>query len=697
MTVHDFKLIDPLYTLRADGRPLHKPWPVKLILDAEFRWHRRTRVYEKNIELFLAPSRFVRDRLVEQGFDAGKITVLPLFAPQEFFSRQQADGQGGHVLSFGRLDESKDFDDLIRAFAELKIRGLKLKIAGEGPDRGRLEKLIKSLRLEWQIELMGLQSRDQIKKLIAEAEIVVNCSKVHETFGLAALEAMAMGKAIIASKVGAIPELIKHRQNGLLYDAADAGDLKRQLELLLRDGRLRRRLASAARRTANAYRPEAHAKKLIGLFEKLAREHKPRIRLVHTHWIRGIFALTLLALLMTPFYYQKTLPTSAINDAGSFPKLANLYWKNPVLMSEAATLAKWDLLVLDMQAQSNSADAIREIRRLNPRITILAYTTAVEMPTSRLKDVEPSGEGLWHELAKIDDPAWHLKTYKGKEVIFWPGNVMMNLNLKNAQKVSYADALVNFLDQKVISSGLWDGLFFDNVWATADGVNKSIDIDGDGKADSTTKINSFWKLSQADFFQKLRKRIGSSYILIGNGDGNFSQSLNGRMFESFPEYWEGGWTGSMKRYQSAGKSFSPNALIINSDSDNTGNTADYRAMRFGLASALMQNGYYSFDYGPNLREQFWWYDEYDVNLGRPVGAMKNLLSANQAIAAGLWQREFENGLVLVNSTNKSQTAIFDKKYQRISGYQDPKTNSGEIISQVAIPAQDGIILLKLNK
>ncbi|MEK7167805.1 MAG: hypothetical protein AAB791_02265 [Patescibacteria group bacterium] len=66
-----------------------------------------------------------------------------------------------------------------------------------------------------------------------------------------------------------------------------------------------------------------------------------------------------------------------------FPRTANLFWRTPVIDEEVRELAKWDLLALDMSAQQNSAEQIRAIRKLNPSIIILAYTTADEIPRER--------------------------------------------------------------------------------------------------------------------------------------------------------------------------------------------------------------------------------------------------------------------------------------------------------------------------
>jgi|GEM_PF-107132 len=702
MTVHDFKLITPTYALRADGAVLrHKNSRLaNFILKLEFAWQQWLDIYRRNIDLYIAPSNFVKNKLIEAGFEASKIIVIGHFLTPEFAANGRAAAKqpaqaDRYLLAYGRLDESKGFDDLIKAYAEINIAGLKLKIAGSGPEQKNLEKLIGDLQLAGRVELLGQKTRIEIIDLIGGSKAVVNCSKVHETFGLTVLEAMALGKPILASKVGAIPELIKDGDNGLLYQAGDIGDLKRQLQRLAGDKDLRERLGRRARLTASAYSEKKHLAALLDAYSQAAANSKKPIRFINNALINLTAAIAFILLLIIPFYYINIKNGLALVSSGpAYPRLANLYWKNPVTLSDARDLAKWDLLVLDMQAQTNSAEAIREIRRLNPDAIILAYTSANEMPVSRLAAVEPSGAGLWHKLAAGDQPVWHLKTCQGEDIVFWPGNIMMNLGVKDAGGRTYADYLVDFYDREIMSSGLWDGFFFDNAWQTVTQVSQNIDIDADGRADSAAKINQCWQDSYREFFRLLRARLGPRAIIIGNGDGAYQDYLNGRMFEGFPEYWEGGWTGSIKCYQAAADGFKPRINLINSDTSNTGNKYDYQSMRFGLASALLFDGYYSFDYGTQLREQLWWYDEYDADLGEPSSPAKNLLSASTAIQTGVWQRDFSRGLVLINSTDRPQTIDFDAEYEKLRGSQDRETNSGLIINRITLPAQDGIILLK---
>jgi len=256
--------------------------------------------------------------------------------------------------------------------------------------------------------------------------------------------------------------------------------------------------------------------------------------------------------------------------------------------------------------------------------------------------------------------------------------------------------LIDFYVEKVLSTNLWDGLLFDNIWNTVAWVNPNIDIDGDGRYDSESKINQLWQTANRNFFQKLREKIGSQYLIIGNGEGSYGEYTNGRMFESFPEFWEGGWAGSIQRYFEANKNgYQPRLNIINADSDNTGEYLNSSRMRYGLASTLMYNGYYSFDWGTAKREDFWWYDEFEVNLGQPKSTPVNLLDKrNGLIQNSLWQRDFENGIAIVNSTNKPQTINFNQDYEKVKSDQNTDINNGGKINSLTLQPEDGTILLR---
>jgi len=117
-------------------------------------------------------------------------------------------------------------------------------------------------------------------------------------------------------------------------------------------------------------------------------------------------------------------------------------------------------------------------------------------------------------------------------------------------------------------------------------------------------------------------------------------------------------------------------------------------MRFGLASALLDNGYYSFDNGDQSHREIWWYDEYEAYLGEPAGQATNVLNNSKTYAEGLWRRDFKNGLILVNSTNKEYGLDLGGEYEKLHGTQDALTNDGSFVDYVDLAANDGLVLLR---
>jgi hypothetical protein len=373
-------------------------------------------------------------------------------------------------------------------------------------------------------------------------------------------------------------------------------------------------------------------------------------------------------------------------------------WQLNANKTPAYELARYDSVILNMNAHQTHPWLFDELRRLNPDIVILAYTTGVEYPHGNIKNMEPAGHGVWHDMGKGIYEPWKLKTTNGSQVSFWEGNWAMNPTGKNDGGQTYANYIGNFFVDSVLSSGKWDGLLFDTTWNTISWHDENIDIDNDGQKDSPQKIDAAWHEGQKEMLRTMRDRIGDDYLLITNGDGQFSAVNNGRMFESFPEFWEGGWIGSIERYldtDSTTNGFLPRFNIINADTNNSGNFNDYANMRYGLTSTLVGNGYFNFDYGTTDRSFVNYYDEYSVSLGRPVKGAVNLISnIATEIAPGIWQRDFENGISLVNSTTQTRSIQLPGEYEKIHGAQDPYVNSGHVVSDITIPPRDGIILLR---
>jgi len=392
------------------------------------------------------------------------------------------------------------------------------------------------------------------------------------------------------------------------------------------------------------------------------------------------------------------LPQLAFADE-SYPRLANYFLKWELNETEARELSKWDVVILDMENQENNPELIRLMRKLNPNIKILAYITSQE-----IIDNANDYRGAWlrKELSSQIIDEWYLKDEQGNKVVNWPNTSMFNISDKvgaNLQGYKLNELLPHFVHDKLQASGLWDGVFYDNIWGDIAWVNGgNLDFDNDGKRESSLLANSLWAAGTAKMLNLTRTLCGQNFIILGNGRiyWPYQSILNGNMLEAFPSSWENGgtWAGSMESYKKLPSfNIKPSIPIINVYEKDQ---ANYRLFRYGLTSALLGDGYFSFDYDVTNHGQTWWYDEYGINLGTSQSEPYNLLdSENKTWQAGLWRRDFKNGVAIVNSTNKTQTFLFSKEeFEKIKGTQDKEVNNGLKINYLKIAPNDGIVLLK---
>jgi hypothetical protein len=391
-------------------------------------------------------------------------------------------------------------------------------------------------------------------------------------------------------------------------------------------------------------------------------------------WLKQLKILTLLLLaasLTVPFGLSE-----AVVLKSTFPKRANYFLAWDMSLEQARELAKWDLVILDMEHQVKSRDKIEEMRRINPHIVLIAYITAQEIRNDvpRLAPYVPLRAKLWSGIQSN----WWLTNSIGQKISWWPGTSMLNITSP------WSEYLANFISKDILSSGLWDGVFFDNTWnSLTEKIGNSADIkDVD------------YRQGMNNFFARVRELDGNKHWLMGIDGENFT-GLNGMMFENFP--YARGWSRMMNDYTGfpSRAVAAPAYSILNANTANAGGADDYQRLRFGLASALLGNGFYSFDVGDRDHGQTWWYDEYDFNLGEstagPTLARVNSSNFNQK---GIWRRDFKNGLVLVNSGTGSENIELNAEYEKLKGTQDPGTNDGIIVSSITLPSYDGLILLR---
>ncbi len=382
-----------------------------------------------------------------------------------------------------------------------------------------------------------------------------------------------------------------------------------------------------------------------------------------------------------------------------YPRLVNYYLEWSLDDSEAVDLAKWDLLILDMEVQENSPEAIRKIRRYNPDIKILAYITSQEIIDYSQQSFQINASLRAKLYDQIAD-SWWLRDYQGNKISFWQGTKMLNMTVgagvsNNNEK--WNEFLPRFVDEEILSTGLWDGVFYDNTWGDISWLNNAnIDINNNKQRTSNAYMDSAWNQGTKEMLL-ISRNLNPEAIIMGNGRVfyEYQNYLNGMMLESFPSSWENGgnWSGSMQTYMRL-KDYNkkPQTPVILSFNDQNN---PYQKMRYSLASTLMENGYFGYNESIYKQGELWFYDEYEFSLGQPQSQANNLLSSSSQIKPGLWRRDFDEGVAVLNSSQEKKSYFFDKEeFERLKGDQAPEINNGTIVNYVNLEPKDAVILKK---
>jgi glycosyltransferase involved in cell wall biosynthesis len=171
------------------------------------------------------------------------------------------------VLAVGRLIFDKGMDLVVEAAA---AAGTPLTIAGDGPERERIATRVRAAGADVRME--GAVPHDRLDRLYRESPIVVLASRRGEGLPNALLEAFAWGRAVVATSVGGVPDLVRDGENGLLVPPGDPAALRAAIIRLREEPGLAERLAAEGRRTA-----EAHA------WERV----RPKLEECLARWVRA--------------------------------------------------------------------------------------------------------------------------------------------------------------------------------------------------------------------------------------------------------------------------------------------------------------------------------------------------------------------------------------------------------------------------
>lgn len=215
------------------------------------------------VDRFVAPSHHAAGQLARLGVPARRLHVLPHYVPEEAIAAHSRAGEGGFVLYAGRLSEEKGVDVAVDAAVRA---GVPLVVAGDGPLEEQLREQASGAR---SVTLLGRVERARLDGLLADAAAVVVPSRWDETFGYAALEAMAAGVPVVASRTGALPEVVGEAR---CVPRGDAGALAGALRTLWEDPARREAEGNALiARARERFGRERHVERLLSVYLSLER------------------------------------------------------------------------------------------------------------------------------------------------------------------------------------------------------------------------------------------------------------------------------------------------------------------------------------------------------------------------------------------------------------------------------------------
>ncbi len=281
-TLHDYQLVCPNYLLYTEGAPCRRCLPGRFhpavahrcVRDSlaasalaafEMTWHRLRGTLERGVARFVSPSRFLARQLEEAGYDAGAIRVVPNGIRPDDFTPSSAPGEG--FLFAGRLSREKGVGTLIRAVAT--DPALRLDVAGTGPVETELRALAEREAVG-RVRFLGHLDRAELARRLREVRAVVLPSEWYENAPMSALEASASGRAVVASDLGGLPEIVEDGVTGLTFPAGDGAALAAALRRLhdapqeaLAFGR------EGRRRVESRFSLAGQARAMLDLFEEV--------------------------------------------------------------------------------------------------------------------------------------------------------------------------------------------------------------------------------------------------------------------------------------------------------------------------------------------------------------------------------------------------------------------------------------------
>lgn len=283
MTLHNYRLICPAATLYRDGQIceecVHRS-PYRAVLHGCYRgsqpgsfavarmvsYHRKRNTWATRPDRFIALTQFAKQKFVEGGLPAARIQVKPNFLPDDRAAAEHIAGRRGGLF-VGRLSPEKGLGTLLDAWESLDIP---LRLVGEGP----LLETVRRRKGDW-IDVAGALPGAAIAGEMGRAAFLVLPSEWYEGFPMVLLEAFRAGLPVIASKLGAMAEIVEDGKTGLHFAPGDASDLAKKVRFAAANPQSMAAMGAHARKAyAKNYTADVNYVRLMEIYEAARRACK---------------------------------------------------------------------------------------------------------------------------------------------------------------------------------------------------------------------------------------------------------------------------------------------------------------------------------------------------------------------------------------------------------------------------------------
>lgn len=239
-TLHNFRLICANAVLQRDGKPCEScvgKLPLAAVRHSCYREsrvqtlpmatsigvHNTLHTWQRYVTTLVVPSEFVKERYVAAGYDPELFVVKPHAVPH---GGEVRSGAGEAVVFLGRLEEDKGFADLLRAWDSSLG---KLVVVGDGRLRAEADE---RARRDPSVQVLGQLPWAAGMEVLRSARVAVVPARSYESFGLVVVEAFAHGVPVVASRLGALAELVDDGETGALFEPGDSEGLRKAMGLL---------------------------------------------------------------------------------------------------------------------------------------------------------------------------------------------------------------------------------------------------------------------------------------------------------------------------------------------------------------------------------------------------------------------------------------------------------------------------------